>query len=115
MTMSETSKEIKFARTTVPYGEDGSPLAATEYEFDLNGSAVTVRVHSDAIQTISGEQLAPDEVKVAAKALIEIETEKHVNVVEASPLVLDCGAMFVVARRLGWSSRFYRAASEASG
>lgn len=84
----------------------GSPLALSDYTFEVNDKEVTVAVE-DAAVSFDGGQLSPGDVEKAARALIEDKLEKGWEPCHGEKLVLDEKAMKrVVAPRIGWSDRF---------
>jgi protein-tyrosine-phosphatase len=105
--MSKANTTIVFRDTGPRYDTvGGSPLALMVYKFDVGGREVSVQVESAAIRTKDGSQLSPEEVKLAAKTLIEL-SEQDCSSPNAT-LVLDSNHMSKVAGHLGWQNRFHQ-------
>ena len=102
-----TKNEIEFVETVPSFGASGALRARLGYGFRLpNAKDVVVWVNDDSILLLKGGQLSPDEVKLAARTLIELEHEKGVDLNQVEELELNYGAMYPVSQRLGWSDRF---------
>lgn len=107
--MKSRAQTIEFVEMRSLYADDGSPRAATDYIFRVNGALVTVRVHWDAVQTLGSGQLSPEEVKTAAQELIRAEISRT-DPKENTFFLLDSAAMDRIAERLGWLDKFYSVA-----
>ena len=104
--------DIRFDKTLVP-SANGSMLAAVDYLFYVDGRLAFVRMFHGVYDHLTAAGFGRDEVQQAAEALLRLELEKGVDVVNASPITMNDGAMMAVASRLGWFSRLYKSANSA--
>ncbi len=97
---------IEFMGRRPRFAADGSPLALTEYCFEVDDSRVVVEVYWNAIQTLDGDYLHPEEIKLAAQTWVEIQSSWGRDLFAEPLLPLDHEAIVEVAARLGWVNRF---------
>ena len=100
--------DIKFIESRSRYGPEGDPRAMRDFVYQVNDSDVIVTVHTGAVRTLDDDQLSKEEVKLAAKTLVELEIEQKRISSPKVHLTLDKDVMISVVDRLGWRSRFRR-------
>ncbi len=105
---------VEFVEPRGLYGQDGSPLAASDFVFRVDGLRVVVWVESGAIQTLDGGQLSPNEVIDFAREWVEIEMARFGELADGTILTFGEGARDQVAKRLGCLDRFYASYGKAS-
>ncbi|HLW78631.1 MAG TPA: hypothetical protein VKU44_03440 [Terriglobia bacterium] len=87
-------------REVVPTGD----LAVTYYLFRVDAGTVKVKVHLDAVRTVEGEQLLEEEVRLAARTLIQLASAKAIAPAE---LTLDRETMYSVGEHHCWLRRLF--------
>jgi hypothetical protein len=92
------------------YSTDGSPAAAWDYVYCVDGQEVIVEVHATVTNGWNApgpmfKQVSKDDVKKAVEDLIEAVTGRGWSPQEPNRLILDEFSVVPIAMKLGWIAR----------